>query len=96
MNYPTISTKDTCDNLAEITEQVSVANKSFVITKFGKQKALISPIQVAKSRIGESQKQKSFIQTLKDSFRIWSYQASDDDSVTYVQKLRQPRYEVFD
>lgn len=39
-----ISVKDTRDNLAELLEQVAIANKQFVITKFGKPKARLSPV----------------------------------------------------
>ena len=39
-----ISVKDTRDNLAELLEQVAVAQKQFVITKFGKPKARLVPM----------------------------------------------------
>ena len=38
-NTQMISVKDTRDNLAELLEQVAIANRQFVITKFGKPKA---------------------------------------------------------
>lgn len=39
-----ISTKNLRDNLAEILEQVSIGRQNFIVAKFGRKKALISPI----------------------------------------------------
>lgn len=39
-----ISVKDARDNLAELLEQVAIANKQFVITKFGKPKAKLTSV----------------------------------------------------
>jgi len=38
-----ISTTDLRDNLAQVLEQVAIAKKSYIVSKFGKKKALIIP-----------------------------------------------------
>lgn len=45
-----ISVKDTRENLSEILELVAGGNHSFIITKFGKPKAQIVPVQKKPSK----------------------------------------------
>ena len=51
----TITIKETRNNLAELIEKVAVGNKTFIITKFGKAKAQLTPVSK-----NMSQKQKGF------------------------------------
>lgn len=45
MNYTTVSIKETRNNLAELIERAALAQESFLVTKFGKPKALIVSAQ---------------------------------------------------
>lgn len=42
-NLQLISTKELRDNLSEILERVAIGRQSFLVAKFGKKKAVISP-----------------------------------------------------
>ena len=44
-NYPSFSIKDTRNNLSRLVDQADLNHKSFIITKFGRPKALLSPFQ---------------------------------------------------
>lgn len=43
-NLQVISTKELRDNLAEVLERVAIAKQSFLVSKFGREKALIVPV----------------------------------------------------
>lgn len=72
-----ISVKDTRDNLAELLEQVAIANKQFVITKFGKPKARLSPVTDRVITAAGSR--------LTPEFKIWL----DDFSRKYRQTIEE-------
>lgn len=44
-NLQRISIKDTRDNLSHFIDQVAIANKHFLITKFNKPKAMLIPVR---------------------------------------------------
>lgn len=75
-----ITVKDTRDNLSEIIELVSGGKKSFIITKFGKPKAQIIPIEAKK------QEAKTF--NLSDAYGIWSDRTDIDNATEWVSKTR--------
>lgn len=74
-----LSIKDTRNNLAEIIDQVSVGGQVFVITKFGKPKAMITPL---------SDKTISTKPDLEDSFGIWKNRKDIKDSGKWVADIR--------
>lgn len=74
-----LSIKDTRNNLAEIIDQVSVGGDTFVITKFGKPKAMITPI-TDKTALMKSD--------LEESFGMWKKRKDIKDSATWVADLR--------
>ena len=82
MDYTSVSIKDTRDNLADIIDRVAIAGESFLVTKFGKVKALISPFNL---NLAVNKKAK----ILKDSFGIWKNRRDMADSNAWVNKLRQ-------
>lgn len=68
LNTQTITTKELRDNLSEILEQVAIGRKSFVVSKFGKIKAVISPAK-KKAKKAASKKYKNageWLQSLID------------------------------
>lgn len=84
-NQSTFSIKDTRDNLSELVEQAARNGKTFIITKFGKPKALITPIK----RRQTSKKLTGLNQALKDARGIWADRKDMKDSASWVRKLRQ-------
>ena len=81
MENQTVSIKQTRDRLAEIVNQVAISKKLFVITKFGKPKALIVPID------------KLFLDKQKNEklpgFGMWGKHKDMQDSNIWVAKQRQ-------
>ena len=75
----TIPIKETRANLADLVNQVEVAGKRFVITKFGKPKAMLVPILTDKPR-----KKSGFAA----SFGIWKNREDIKDSDVWVRKIR--------
>lgn len=75
----TIPIKDTRANLADLVNQVEVAGKSFVITKFGKPKAMLVPVLTDKPR-----KRSGF----DASFGIWKDREDMKDPDAWVRKVR--------
>lgn len=75
----TISIKDTRNKLADIVNQVSVGEDIFVITKFGKPKAMIIPIS-----------KKNLLNTsgIEESFGTWRNRNDIKDSNKWVETLR--------
>lgn len=65
MNIQTIPTKQTRDHLSEIIDQVSIAEKSFIITRSGKQKAMLVPIHTSKSTLASTSQNQTLSKQLK-------------------------------
>ena len=83
----TIPIKETRDQLAELINLVDVAGKSFVITKFGKPKAMLVPMQSALT--------KASVKPLP-SFGAWKDRTDIGDSEEWVRTIRKKmssRYE---
>lgn len=73
-----ISIKDTRNRLAEVIDQVAIAGDEFIVTKFGKPKAMIVPIIKAKV-------QKS---VLEETFGVWKDRKDIKDTAKWVAALR--------
>lgn len=87
----TISIKQTRDNLAELIEQVAIGKKTFIITKFGKPKARITPIKKADIKQKSGRKK-----GLEASFGMWADRKDLKDSTKWVANMRKQwsrRYE---
>ena len=74
----TLSIKETRDKLADVVNQVSIAGDTFIITKFGKPKAMIIPIAKVKA-------QRSI---LEETFGAWKERGDIKDSAKWVASLR--------
>ena len=80
-NLQTISTKELRDNLAEILEKVAIGKESYIVSKFGRQKALIAPIS---SSINQK---KTKFKNLA-AFGLWEKRPDIKNSSAWVSKLR--------
>lgn len=83
-NLQSISTKELRDNLAEVLEQVAIARRSFVVEKFGKKKAVISPISTIKSR-----KTKKVDFSKLPAYGIWKDKNDMKNPVEWVNRIRE-------
>jgi len=92
MKYQTMSIGQTRANLAEIIEQVSVGGETFAITKFGKLRALITPVD--KSLVEDQMfRKKKFISFLDESSGAFKDREDFKDAGSWVSNQRKPRYE---
>lgn len=90
MNYTTVSIKETRDNLSELIERVALAKESFLITKFGKPKALI----VSAEDIQKTKKARQ--EVLEKTAGLWTDRKDVKTGASWVKKLREKastRYE---
>ena len=78
--YQTRSIKETREQLSQLVEEVAIAKKRYLITKFGKPKAMIIPI----SKLPKKQK----LSGLEASFGIWKNRKDIQDSAKWVANLR--------
>lgn len=74
-----LSIKDTRDKLADLVNQVAISGDIFIITKFGKAKAMLVPV---------SQAQLTDTSGIEESFGIWSKRRDIKNSNTWVVQLR--------
>ena len=74
----TMSIKETRNRLADVINQVAVAGDVFVITKFGRPKAMIVPISQEKSGAGN----------FDEVFGAWKYRRDIKDTGKWVRNLR--------
>lgn len=74
-----LSIKDTRNRLAEVVNQVAAAGEVFVITKFGKPKAMIVPIP---------NKTLKSISGIEESFGSWRKRSDIKETNTWVIRLR--------
>lgn len=85
MQTQSVSIKELRDNLAQIIEEVAIAKKRVEITKFGKSKAVIIPMEQA----GISKKKETKIDWTKlPAFGIWKDRKDMKDSAKCVRDLR--------
>jgi prevent-host-death family protein len=81
-----ITTKELRDNLAEILERVAIGKQTFIVSKFGRQKAKIVPLSSKAEEGGETAKKTDL---RKSSFYgMWKDRADMKDSATWVSELR--------
>ena len=82
----TIPIKETRANLADLINQVAVGGTSFIITKFGKPKAMLVPVLPDKRR-----------QTgLSASFGMWKDREDMKDHDKWVRKIRSEFSRTYD
>ena len=91
-NTQTVTIKELRDNLAQLIEEVAIAGKQIEITKFGKKKAVISPIQKAKNT---KMRQVDFSKF--PAFGMWKDRKDIKDSANWVSELRKREsYRLYD
>lgn len=73
-----ISIKDTRNRLAEVIDQVAIAGDEFIITKFGKPKAMIVPLSNVKSGVG----------AFDEVFGLWKDRKDIKNTAQWVRDLR--------
>lgn len=76
-----ISIRDTRNNIADLVTRVNLNGEIFVITKFGKPKAIIAPMDSTVNISSEKRKK-----VLDDAFGMWK-----DKKISY--KRKNSRYE---
>lgn len=76
----TISIKDAREQFSDLVNQVAIAKKQFVITKFGKPRAKVVPI--------DEKKTKKRFSGLEASFGAWKDRTDIKDSAKWVAKQR--------
>ena len=81
MTQQTISIKETRNQLSRLVEEVAIAKRQFLITKFGKPRALLSPLPA-------SFMQKKSGTGLKASFGAWKHRTDIQDSSKWAANLR--------
>lgn len=84
-NLQLISTKELRDNLAEVLEKVAIGRQSFLVSKFGREKALIVPvISPVKTPTNKGEKR------LADhpACGIWQERKDMENPAEWVSKLR--------
>lgn len=74
-----LSIKDTRDRLADVINRVAISGDVFVITKFGKAKAMIVP--VSESNMADNK-------GIEESFGAWAGRKDIKDSSKWVAELR--------
>lgn len=94
MNYTVISVKDMRNNLSNIIDRVAVGGETFVVTKFGKTRAIISPAD--KETMTAERRE----EILKKTFGMWKDREDIKDAAAWVREQRKQmssRYEkIFD
>ena len=80
----TVSIKDLRNNLAQIIEEVAIAKKHIEVTKFGKSKVAIVPVEEVK----KTNATKKIDWTNLAAFGIWKGRTDIKNSADWVKKLR--------
>lgn len=83
----TISVQQTRDNLATLIETTALTGERFVVTKFGKPKAVIVPLEYVFEKKNTQKREKLFA----NLGELWKDRKDMDDSVSWVKKQRQQR-----
>lgn len=82
MNYTTVTLKEARNNLSELIERAALTKETFLVTKFGKKKALIISVDI----LNNSGKTK--IASLKRTFGIWAKRKDIRNSNSWLDNLR--------
>ena len=83
MNYKTISIKEARNRFSEIIEKAALVGDSFLVTKFGKPKALIISADVL------AEKKTSKLQVLAETAGLWADRKEIVNSAVWIAKKRQ-------
>lgn len=81
----TVSIKDLRNNLAQIIEEVAIAKKHIEVTKFGKSKVALVPIEEVKKRV---KKEKKIDLEKLPAFGMWKDRKDMKDPAKWVAELR--------
>lgn len=76
------SIKETREQLSSLIDQVAIANKSFMITKFGKPRAILAPVE-ADEKVFSARKR-----AILETSGVWKNRKDIKDSAKWVAKLR--------
>jgi len=90
MTYTKITIKETRNNLSELIERAALAKETFLVTKFGKPKALIVSAQ---DFVNDKRKK---IDILKETTGLWAGRKDIKTGDSWVAKIRKKgssRYE---
>jgi len=90
MNYITVTIREARDNFSELVERAALADEAFLVTKFGKPKALI----ISSAMVTQKKDEKKEI--LEKTAGLWVKRKDIKDSARWVKKLREKessRYE---
>jgi len=82
MEYTKVTIKETRNNLAELIEKVALTKESFLVTKFGKPKALIVSVDLL------DKKNDAKIAILRKTSGLWAGRKEMKNSSFWVSKLR--------
>lgn len=77
----TMSIKDTRDNLAEIIDRVAVSGEQFVVTKFGKPRAMLVPVAAV---VGDP----LVVNGYDEVFGAWKKRDDLGETKTWVKNIR--------
>lgn len=80
-NLQVITTKELRDNLSEVLEKVAIGKQNFLVSKFGKKKALIVPV------VSDFMAKKVDLTKLS-AFGIWEKREDIKNSSVWTSKLR--------
>lgn len=83
LNTQSISVKDARNQISQILEKVAIAKKSFIITKFGKPKAMVTPVPSEKLN-----KADEFEKVLRETAGIWKDRKDMANPTKWVEKIR--------
>ena len=90
MNYTSITIKETRENLSELIERVALRGENFLVTKFGKPKAVIMPLGTKDTNC------RAKISALEETAGLWAGRKDIKNSNFWVSKVRKKestRYE---
>lgn len=85
MSYTTVSIKETRRNLSELIEKVALTGETFLVTKFGRPKALITPTET------KDKSNKTKLSVLEKTAGLWAKRKDIKESNSWVSKLRDKR-----
>lgn len=78
----TVSIREAREQFSEFVNQVAIAHKQFVITKFGKPKAILSPVIADDKAFAAREK------AILETAGAWEHRKDIKDSAKWVAKLR--------
>lgn len=78
----TYSIKETRERLSSLIEEVAIAKKRFIITKFGKPKAIVSPV------LDQANARKKQTEDILATAGAWKHRKDIKNSAKWVAELR--------